>query len=252
MSKVYLYLSLMPEALVASMLPPEEFGKYLAIGTQKRSCGDAMYFSLKEDFKSDYFDLSSIKEQCAPHDDGSPKHTIYISIYRVLEHIPISALTTLHLTTKDGRVLTLEKGDMPTDFNDKHYLYDEICPLYPLIASVLNPVDFCKFITKPDTPISVPRICFTQLDPEPILQEERLGINPLRHLPARIKECLNELEETDKRTKTVDRTRHLACGWQNIKNGYYVGDQNKIAYYPFPSKDELDSKHHNWWRSACM
>ncbi len=31
----YLYLSMTPESLVASMLPPEQFGNYLAVGTRK-------------------------------------------------------------------------------------------------------------------------------------------------------------------------------------------------------------------------
>ena len=42
---VYLYLSLIPEALIASMLPPLDFGTYLAIGTKKRTRGQAMFFS---------------------------------------------------------------------------------------------------------------------------------------------------------------------------------------------------------------
>ena len=32
MEHTKLYLSMIPEALVASMLPPEEFGRYLAVG----------------------------------------------------------------------------------------------------------------------------------------------------------------------------------------------------------------------------
>jgi len=44
---VFLYLSLIPEALIASMLPPLEFGTYLAVGTKKRTRGQAMYFSLE-------------------------------------------------------------------------------------------------------------------------------------------------------------------------------------------------------------
>jgi hypothetical protein len=32
---------LIPEALIASMLPPVDFGTYLAVGTKKRTSGDA-------------------------------------------------------------------------------------------------------------------------------------------------------------------------------------------------------------------
>ena len=37
--EIYLYLSIVPEALIASMLPPEEFGKYYAVGNKKRTRG---------------------------------------------------------------------------------------------------------------------------------------------------------------------------------------------------------------------
>ncbi len=40
---VHLYLSLMPEALIASMLSPEEFGAYYAVGTEKKSSGQAIF-----------------------------------------------------------------------------------------------------------------------------------------------------------------------------------------------------------------
>jgi hypothetical protein len=46
MSKNYLYFSVTPEALIASGLEPEKFGNYLAVGTQKRSRGQAVFLSL--------------------------------------------------------------------------------------------------------------------------------------------------------------------------------------------------------------
>ncbi len=41
---VHLYLSMLPEALIASMLSPEEFGIYYAVGSQKKSRGQAIFF----------------------------------------------------------------------------------------------------------------------------------------------------------------------------------------------------------------
>ena len=72
MSETYLYLSLIPETLVASMLPPEEFGTYLAVGTQKRSRAEAMFFSLDPDFRDEFFDWSIVERHCVPHGDGTP------------------------------------------------------------------------------------------------------------------------------------------------------------------------------------
>ena len=40
----YLYMTAFPEALVASMLPPEDFCKYLAVGTETRAHEYAILF----------------------------------------------------------------------------------------------------------------------------------------------------------------------------------------------------------------
>ena len=46
--KNHLYLSLMPESLVASHLAPDEFGAYIATGTKKRARGQAIFFKLSD------------------------------------------------------------------------------------------------------------------------------------------------------------------------------------------------------------
>ena len=51
----YIYLTCTPEALVASMLPPEGFGMYLSTGTKKRNKGQTIFFEV---------DLEKIEE---PH-----------------------------------------------------------------------------------------------------------------------------------------------------------------------------------------
>jgi hypothetical protein len=254
MQETYLYLSLIPEALVASMLPPEEFGRYLAVGTQKRSRSEAMFFSLKPGFRGDAFDWERVERECVPHADGTPKHTVYISVYRVLEHVPLDALDALYLTTRDGRVLRRDQAAVPAEFTDKHYLYDEICPVHPLIASALDPVEFCRFITDPNTAIHVPRICFVQLNADAFIAASKgePESHPLGYLPDRVRESCEALDSVEKRTKTVDRAHQLTCGWLNVKNGYFVGDQEGVLYYPLPSPRELDRDHHEWWRSARL
>lgn len=248
----HLYLLLTPEALTMSMLAPAEFGAYLATGTQKRISGEAIYFDLKPDFASEYFDLVKGSEKCVPHKDGSPKRTVYLNIYRVLEHIPLSALNQLHLTTRDGRVLSLDQAELPSTFNDKYYLYDELCPVNPMIASKLPPGEFCKYITNKENSLYIPRIVFSQLNPDKFIPEED-GENiyhPHHYLPETVKFCFNELDSTNKITKTVARLCVLNSVWRHVKNGYYIGDKDGVIYYPLPSVDELDSKHHDWWRSV--
>ena len=56
---VHLYLSLIPEALIASMLPPEEFGVYYTVGYTKKTSGQAMFVELDPDFRHDFFRIDA-------------------------------------------------------------------------------------------------------------------------------------------------------------------------------------------------
>lgn len=77
--KRYIYLSATPEALIASHLPPREFGYYLAVGTRKRMRDQAIFFSLDmekiENLPEDY-----MNERLVPYADGEPKPSVSISI----------------------------------------------------------------------------------------------------------------------------------------------------------------------------
>ena len=44
--KKYYYLVATPESLIASHLEPKEFGNYLAVGTKKRTRGQAIFSRL--------------------------------------------------------------------------------------------------------------------------------------------------------------------------------------------------------------
>lgn len=251
---VYKYLSLVPEALVVSMLEPESFGTYLATGTKKRSHEVALYVDLKSDFKSDRFRLEEASRECVPHPDGAPKHSVYVSIYRVLEHIPLDVIGSLWLATRDGRVLELKQGTLPPSFTGRYHLYQELCPVTPLIASAKNPVDFCRFITDPTVRISVPKICFFELNLGKLQDDPTAGRSetPDNERIAHLRNCLMELADGRKTTKTVNRIQSGNLSYDVIKSGYFVGDHRSLLYFPFPSAEELDTEHHDWWRSATV
>lgn len=248
------YLSLIPESLVLSMLEPEKFGTYLAAGTEKRTHEHAIYFDLNKDFQNDYFDINSAEAQCTSHPNGQPKRSVYVSIYRVLEHTPLKSINSLWLATKDGRVLELQQGELPGNFEGNFHLYQELCPVNPLIASSLNPVDFCKFITDPKVRIHVPRICFLELHLGDLSHDPTQGSGynlPYSNI-GHLKDCLYDLKTREKNTKTVDRIWGSHILYRVIKSGFYVGDQNGLLYYPFPDHKEMEEKHHEWWRSATL
>lgn len=249
----YLYFSLMPEALIASMLPPEEFGNYLAVGTKKRTRGQAIFFEVDKNFESNYFPLEDIEQRCVPHSDGKPKRSVYLSIYRVLEHLPLDKLKGMYLSTDDGKVLHLEKQNYERRDNDAVHLYQQLCPVTPRIASTYDPSDFMKFVTNREQPVSVPKLTFVELTLDDLANDPLNGTAdnlPYRNI-AHLRDCLVGVkEDKNKRTKTVNRFLTGDILYRTCKNGFFVGDQNDCFYYPFPSESELKDKYYSWWRSA--
>lgn len=251
--KRYLYLSLTPEALIASMLEPEEFGNYLAVGTKKRTRGQAIFFEVDPDFESDFFPLKDIEERCVPHKDGTPKRSVYLSIYRVLEHLPLDKLKNLFLTTDDGRVLRLEKGEFTCKKDVELHLYQQLCPVTPRIASDLDPEKFMKTVTDTSKPVSVPKLIFLDLVLHDLANDPVAGnVDNLPYLNIdHLRDCLVGIQvKKEKPTKTVIRYMQGNILYRTIRNGVFVGDQNTFIYYPFPSKEDLENKYYTWWRSA--
>lgn len=249
----YLYLSLIPESLVASMLPPKEFGTYLAVGTRKRSRGEAVFFDLAGEFPSDDLDFSAVAKRCVPHPDGQPKRSLYLAIYRVLERVPLDLVGSLWLVTPDGHVLELKQAAVPPQFEGKYYLYQEICPVHPIIASSLAPDKFCRFITDSANAVSLPRICFVDLDLGQLSVDPaggRADNLPYEHMD-HLRDCLQQVRpDSEKHTKTVDRIHPQEFPYRCIKTGFYLGDGEKLLYFPFPSRDELERTYYDWWRYA--
>lgn len=252
---VYLYLSLIPEALIASMLTPEEFGVYYATGSAKKARGQALFFEIDPSFRHDFFRIEEGIRRCVPHEDGRPKASIYISVYRVLEHIPLSAVGRLYLTTQDGRTLSLDaSADLPEDTEGMH-LYQEIAPVHPLVASTLPPRGFYALIVKtPISLLSLPAICFVELRLDELATDPRHGA--VRDLPysniEHLRECLAELKTKTVHTKMVNRTQPSSFPYRAIKSGVFLGNAERLVCYPMPSKEELREKHYRWWRSANM
>ncbi|MBF0243781.1 MAG: hypothetical protein HQL31_00725 [Planctomycetes bacterium] len=250
--KNHLYLSLIPESLIASQLPPEEFGSYYAVGTKKRSRGQAIFFEV-DFFESDYFPMSEITKRCVPHPDGSPKHSIYLSVYRALEHVPLTALKSLYLVTDDGRVLGLDRADFKQHRTHEHHMYQEYCPATSRVVSSLDPLDFCKSMTNPQNPVSMPRIVFADLILDKLSRDpdstdvDNLPYHNIGHL----RDCLRELEaQGSKSNKQVNRGINHEILYRTIRNGFFVGGFDEMLYYPLPPKERLEREYYEWWRSA--
>jgi hypothetical protein len=252
---VHLYLSLIPEALIASMLAPEDFGNYYAVGSKKKSRGQAIFFEIDPDFKTKFFHLEEAIRRCVVHEDGSPKRSIYLSVYRVLENVPLSALGKLYLVTQDGRTLGIEQSrELPGEEKGLH-LYREIAPVPPLVVSTLAPHAFYDLIVRnPTSLIKIPAVCFVELrlgeladDP----QNGNVGDLPYENID-HLRNCLLELRDKPIHTKMVDRLPPSVIPYRTIKNGVYVGNAERLIYYSLPPWEDLKKTNYAWWRSAGM
>lgn len=253
MSK-YIYLTCTPEALVASMLPPEGFGQYLSTGTKKRNKGQAIFFEVDQGKIESLIDVESLNKRCVAKSDGSPKCSVYLSVYKVLENIPLEALKSLYLTTDNGLVLELKKTpyDKSSEPKNALHLYQELCPVTPLVASGYPPSMFLKKLTDGSIPIVLPKLFFVEL------KLGELATNPLygsaEHLPysntGHLRDCLEILKgEYEKHMKTVNRTYSGLLLYRTIETGFYIGEKDEIVYYPYPKMSELENINYEFFRA---
>lgn len=252
--KRYLYLSLMPESLVASHLAPGDFGAYLATGSAKRTRGTAIYFKLTDAYAEAHMKELGVAEDLGrPPSKGVQRRSLYLGIYRVLEHTPIEALETLHLATADGRVLTLNAGEFAPN-GAQYHLYQELCPVTPRVVTERNPKDFGAFLTDGSHGVSVPAIVFADLKLQQLATDpdarniENLPYPNIDHL----RDCLRELKaKPGKKSKTVIRYLNQDVLFRTLEKGFYVAKADGgFRYFPMPSHDDLESVYFHWWRSA--
>lgn len=251
----HLYFSLIPEALIASQLTPEQFGQYYATGHGYRSKGQAIFFEVDPSFRHEHFAIDEALARTVPKDDGSPKNSVYVSAYRVLENIPASALMKLYLTTTYGSTLGLERSEVCPPRGGGLHLYQELAPVNSLVVSSNDPQTFYESIVKqPNKLLQFPGVCFVEL-----------GIGDLEHDPAEgnagdlpyayinhLREALIEVQDPTKDTKMVHRVHSTEFPYRMVKqgSGFYYGSGKGMAFYPMPSPSELRSMNPLWWRSA--
>jgi hypothetical protein len=167
--------------------------------------------------------------------------------------VPTSALKSLYLTTDHGCVLELKKAayNKSKEPQNALHLYQELCPVTPLVASGLAPSAFLKKLTDGSTPIVLPKLLFVDL------KLGELALNPLsgsaEHLPysniGHLRDCLEILKgEYEKHMKTVQRIFSGTLLYRTIETGFYVGSKDEIAFYPYPDMKQLEDINYEFFR----
>ncbi len=250
---VHLYLTLIPEALIASMLTPEEFAAYYALGERGKAHGQVLFIEIDPSFRSPFFQIEKGIERCVPNPDGSPKSSVYIAIYRVLEHVPIAAMGAHYYVTRDGRALRTEKVRSEENEPGLHF-YSELAPVRPAVVSPLGPRDFTDLMMGHSVGFQgLPALAFVELrlgalatDPEAGLAHD-LPYENLTHL----RQCLAEVKNKSVMTKMFDLSGSGILSFRVVKNGVFVANRQEGLYlFPMPSNEELRLHHYAWWRSA--
>lgn len=249
----HLYLSLTPEALIASMLNPVEFAAYYAMGEHDKPNGQVIFIEIDPTFRHEYFQLDKGIARCVPAADGSPKSSVYISIYRALEHIPIAAMGDLYCVTRDGRALKIAKTTAHNNESGLH-LYSELAPVRPAVVSPLGPLDFKNLMMGQQGGIlELPAIAFVELRLGQLATDPENG--DIQDIPYRniehLRKCLKEVRNKAIATKLFDLSGSDVFSYRVVKNGIFVGNkQEGLSLYAMPSSEELREKHRAWWRSS--
>jgi hypothetical protein len=249
----YLYLSLIPEALILSQLPPDKFGAYVATGSKRQIEGPAVFFEVDQSADLSAFRMDEARARCVAHGDGSPRRSVYISVYNVLPRVPLGALKNAYLTTPGGVTLPLESGECGSGAGDRFFLYQELGPVYPRAVSRLEPRAFCEFVASPEKMVSLPRLAFIDLKLGSLAHDpdaDAEGTIPYQHLD-HLRECLRSLQNHPERmTKIVNRGLRPDILFSHIRSGLFIGDSKELRCFPMPSEDVLERDHHLWWHSA--
>ncbi|HET6450850.1 MAG TPA: hypothetical protein VFI08_06040, partial [Spirochaetia bacterium] len=104
-----LYVIVHPtSALIGSQYTPEQLARHYTVGPTRHYRGKVIFAEVDVAFRHPYFRIEEAIAELKPHEDGRPKATKFISCYRVLEHIELSALKSLYLTSEEGHCLELE------------------------------------------------------------------------------------------------------------------------------------------------
>lgn len=249
----YLYLSLIPEALILSQLPPEKFGAYLATGSRRQIEGPAIFFEVDQTADLSAFRMDEARARCKVHRDGSPRRSTYIAVFNVLPRVPMGALRKVCLTTPSGLTLGLDPGAWQEKGHDKFFLYQELGPVYPRVASRLEPKTFCEAVTAPEKLVTLPRLAFIDLKLGSLASDTDIHLDgqvPYQNVE-HLRECLRALRDHPERaTKIVYRGMRPDILFSLVRSGLFVGDSREFRFFPMPSEEKLEADHTLWWHSA--
>lgn len=253
-----LYMVLHPNAtLIASQLDPEMFTRHYTTGSSRHYSGKLIFAEVDPGYRNAYFNIETYMKEMKPHDDGRPKATKFISSYRVLEHVDLSAIGRLFLSTEEGHCIGLERGEHDASHAEAVRIYAEIEPMHMLVMSKLTPPDFGAQITEPGHSKAAPKQFYTQLNIDIPDFLEEFEHNPFQPSPvaalhpSTIRDAYLELMSMpDKNSKGLAMDSNLdSISYRQLKHGFTFASKGENVFYPLPGLREIEAANLKFWRT---
>lgn len=253
-----LYVIVHPtSALIGSQYSPEQLARHYTVGPTRHYRGKVIFAEVDVGFRNPYFRIDQAMAALTPHEDGRPKATKFISCYRVIEHLDLSALKNLYVTTEEGHCLEIEPRPWTAGEPAMESIYVEISPLRMLVLSKLDFAEFGRFITDPENSIGAPKFFYTQIDlnlPEFLAEYEQNPFMqpPIANLhPSILRDAVKELRTAGyKSNKGLSlRSNMDNFSYKQIRKGFMFASQKDQMFYPMPTLAEIEKKNLRFWRS---
>lgn len=255
-----LYVIISPNyALVASQLDPVSFGRHYAIGSSRYYQGTVIFAEIDSSYRHDFFRIDEMLEEVKAKSDGTPKRTKFISTYRVIEHVDMSAFKNLYVVSAEGEVLEMEQAP----YDRKHQpgfvrTYQEICPLSSIVLSHMTPPEFGEYITDPQQPKGAPKVVYTQIDLNideflNAIEENPFHPGPLPNVhPQKLRQQILDIkDDTSKKTKGVTLDSVInKLSFLRLRSGFWIATQGEMIYYPIPDEETLERDHYAFYKSV--
>ncbi len=256
---LHLYVILHPgPALIASQMGPEQFARHYLAGSIRHYSGKVIFAEMDPTFRNPYFHIDEYLSDVHEHEDGRPKATKFISVYRVLEHLDFSLIRHLYLSTPEGAVLTLDPGeDVQTREPGLLRVYAEINPVRMLVLTRMNFMEFGDLVTSPSILRSVPAMVYTQLefDAEAFLNDFELNPmlpSPLPKVhPSKLRDAIYELQGSSRKpTKGLLLDSSFdSIPYKMVRHGFMFARHGEYRFFRMPAMQEIEKSNYKFWKA---
>lgn len=253
-----LYMILYPNnALVGSMLPPDQFAIHYQVGSNRYYSGKLIFAEVDIAFRHPYFEnMEEGLKSLVPHEDGKPKATKFICSYRVLEHIDFKFLKSLYLATNEGHCLELKRESASPKDSQSFRIFGELCPVRLVVLTSYTSDELAKYVTKPGNAKGCPKIFFTQIDvnveefladfaKNPFLQPPLPSVHP-----SKLRDAVEEMRSSGNKTKGLSlNTAMGSISFKKVAHGFWLASQEETVFYRMPSLDEIEESNFRFFKS---